>query len=316
MNTDEYEGIIVLGSPRSGTTLVRRLLNAHPRLSCPPETNLLNACGRLLRTDTITGGVTLGIVSGLSYCGFSEKEVYGRLREFVFGFFREICAKAGKDRWVEKSPFDVFHLDQVEKICGETCRYLCLFRHPLDVIYSTKEWFDIAEVYPMPYHEYIKQWPAPYEAIANAWVDCNRRLRQFADDHPKSATTLKYEDLVSDPHKELSRVLTFFGEGIDVAPMIQEAFKKKDTVGLSDWKTYKTQQINKGSVGRWKSLPEETIARLAKIVNPLMEPLGYDALNDTTMEPDRAHHLYQILLGVSRLKTEVNSSSKGEKKDD
>ncbi|MCA9663328.1 MAG: sulfotransferase, partial [Myxococcales bacterium] len=31
-------GIIVLGAPRSGTTLLRRLLDAHPNIACPPET--------------------------------------------------------------------------------------------------------------------------------------------------------------------------------------------------------------------------------------------------------------------------------------
>ncbi|HEY4117191.1 MAG TPA: sulfotransferase [Byssovorax sp.] len=32
-----YEGAVILGPPRSGTTLLRRLVDAHPNLSCPPE---------------------------------------------------------------------------------------------------------------------------------------------------------------------------------------------------------------------------------------------------------------------------------------
>jgi protein-tyrosine sulfotransferase len=34
-------GVVVLGFPRSGTTLLRRLLESHHDLCCPPETHLL-----------------------------------------------------------------------------------------------------------------------------------------------------------------------------------------------------------------------------------------------------------------------------------
>ena len=48
---DDYEGIIVLGAPRSGTTLTQRLLAAHPQIACPPETYLLRACSRFLHEE-------------------------------------------------------------------------------------------------------------------------------------------------------------------------------------------------------------------------------------------------------------------------
>ena len=44
--------VVLLGFPRSGTTLLSRLLDAHPEISCPPETHLLSAASRFLSEQT------------------------------------------------------------------------------------------------------------------------------------------------------------------------------------------------------------------------------------------------------------------------
>src|SRR4051794_475101 len=85
-----YDGVVILGFPRSGTTLLRRLLNAHPALCCPPETNVLNACGRFLAEHDIARGLKIGAVAGLAYSGIPEADVLGRLRALAFGLFADI----------------------------------------------------------------------------------------------------------------------------------------------------------------------------------------------------------------------------------
>jgi hypothetical protein len=108
MNPAPYEGIIVLGSPRSGTTLLRRVLNAHPDIACPGETNLFSACAKFLHTETISEGVDIGVLSGLDFAGFDENYVMGALREFAFNFHREHARKQNKKRWASKTAFDIF----------------------------------------------------------------------------------------------------------------------------------------------------------------------------------------------------------------
>ncbi len=83
---DAYEGVIVLGVPRSGTTLLRRLLDAHPDIACPPETNLIGAASRFLQEDRFAGGLSVGVVPGLHFCGFDEEigpDASARLRFLV-----------------------------------------------------------------------------------------------------------------------------------------------------------------------------------------------------------------------------------------
>ena len=55
-NNEAEKGVIILGCPRSGTTLLRRLLDSHPDLSCPGETFLFRGAARFLKEDTISGG--------------------------------------------------------------------------------------------------------------------------------------------------------------------------------------------------------------------------------------------------------------------
>ena len=56
-------GIVVLGTPRSGTTLLRRLLDAHPNIACPPETYVLSGAARFLHEETFAQGLKIGTLS-------------------------------------------------------------------------------------------------------------------------------------------------------------------------------------------------------------------------------------------------------------
>lgn len=129
----------MLGAPRSGTTLVRRLLDAHPDVACPPETVLLTAAARFLHEQPLDQGVRFGVFTGLATAGFPRDEVLRRVRELVFGFHREHAARAGKRLWAEKTAVDAFHVPAIEELCGEHVRYVGVLRHGLDVALSMKD---------------------------------------------------------------------------------------------------------------------------------------------------------------------------------
>src|SRR3989454_7055931 len=169
MSSEAAQGIVILGMPRSGTTLLRRLLDTHPAICCPPETNLLSAAARFLGEETFAGGVSAGVLSGLSFAGIAEPVVIARLREFVFGFLQDICRQSRKKRWAEKTAFNIFHLNQIEQLCSGSCRFLSLVRHPLDVVWSIKKVTDNVETDFGRLHTDIRQYPAPLQAVAHCW---------------------------------------------------------------------------------------------------------------------------------------------------
>ena len=143
-----FEGIVILASPRSGSTLFQRILGMHPSLSGPPETNVLNGTGRFLREHVVSSGFGVGVVSGMAFAGMSEDELHRRAADFALGLLASLRQKAGKPLWVEKSPNDMFHVPVIARLCGDRVRYVWLVRHPLDVVCSIKELFDAMGVYP------------------------------------------------------------------------------------------------------------------------------------------------------------------------
>ncbi len=296
------EGIVILGAPRSGTTLLRRLLNAHPHIACPSETNLLSACARFLHGEPITGGVEVGVLTGLAYAGFPPDEVIARLREFAFGFLREHAAQQGKPRWCEKTAFDAFHLDRIERLCAGHVRFVIVLRHGLDVATSINELCARNGRYLEELHAYIRRFPAPIEAFAECWLDVTRALRELAAREPEGTLVVRYEDLLADPKAQLARICTFLGEDCP-DDLIENALAARDTLGLGDWKTYNEGKLSAASVERWKTLPADIVSSLAPRLNPLLVECGYAPLPVGVLPGDeQARRRYALGLMVQGMK--------------
>ena len=273
----EREGIVVLGAPRSGTTLLRRILDAHPRISCPGETNLFAACDRYLRTDTNADGLKIGVLSGLSFMGVAEEEAIERLRDLVLSFLRDHAKSQGKPRWAEKSAFDSFHIPTVERLVEARAHFVCVHRHGLDVALSLQDLCDKAGYYASELMPYLRRYPRPLEAFTRAWVDVTTELLAFTARHPDSSVMIRYEDLVSEPNHVIGKILDFVGE-THPSDLLDKALSSRENLGLGDWKTYGRSSIEPGSIGRWNSLSRNAASTLGEIANPVLEATGYETV--------------------------------------
>jgi len=300
--TQPYEGIIILGAPRSGTTLLRRLLDAHPGIACPAETCIFSACARFLHSEQVSDGLDFGVLTGLAFAGFQPDDVHERLRQFAFAFKREHARRQNKKRWAEKTAVDSFHIGKIEELCGDKVQFICLVRHGLDVACSMKELSNRGYTYLSEIHEYIKRYPRPMEAFAHAWVDVNRSMLDFIERHPDNTLFLRYEDLVSRPTETMQLVFDYLGEEWS-DDLLQSALARKDNAGLGDWKTYDSTKIGYSSVGRWKSLPAPIASTLGQICNPMLEACGYDPVEvkqADSAETARRRYLFALMLGSGK----------------
>lgn len=297
-DTETMPGVIVLGSPRSGTTLLRRLLNSHPDLSCPGETFLFKGAARFLDYDTISGGFPYGTVGALEGLGFEQDEIKARLRDFTTSFYEDIARKEDKNIWVAKTAIDSFYMAEMEELFADQdhIKFICVLRHGLDVACSLKEFSDDLQSYITELHNYIKIYQQPYEAFAHAWADITSDILDFAETYKDKCHIVKYEDLVAGPDAGLKAMTEFIG--IDAHPQTAaEILEDRNVGGIGDWKSFKKTKVETSSLARWqKDLPDSTTEMLAPIVNPVLERAGYDPVAADDEEAKRRKELAMMMM--------------------
>lgn len=290
-------GIVVLGVPRSGTTLLRRLLDGHPDICCPGETFLLTSAARFLRPDHVSDGIEYGVLAGLAAAGLPRDQSVGALRELVENCFRRIAARAGKPRWASKTAIDSCYLPEIEQLLAGRARFVCIVRHGLDTALSLVDLCAANEVYIRELHEYIVREPRPLVAFARFWADVTSSLLDFSGRHGADSILLRYEDLVTRPEVALERLADFLG--LARGSLTVSSLDRDSPSGLGDWKSYGKAGIDAESVGRFRTLHAASLCQLAPIVNPVLLRAGYGAVDAGAQpDPDRALRRYEISLAM------------------
>src|ERR1044071_4906702 len=88
--------VFLVGCHRSGTTLLRYLLDAHPDMACPPESKFIAGLEAFVEyPQAETGLLTLG---------FSMEDIRAELRRVIESFLGGYARRQGKRRWVDKTP--------------------------------------------------------------------------------------------------------------------------------------------------------------------------------------------------------------------
>jgi protein-tyrosine sulfotransferase len=285
--------IVIIGCPRSGTTLLRRLLGAHPAIDCAGESFVLRAAARFLAGETVAEGIDYGSLGGLAALGFAPEDIRARLRDMALSFHRDLAAKAGKPRFAIKTAVDSFYLPQIRALLDGQAKFVCLVRHGGDVAVSLSEFTQkmegpIDEL--MPFLNTHRRFMPAYAA---AWAKVTSDMLDAAEADPDTVFGLRYEDLVDAPEAVLGELFAFLGEPCDVSALLAEAFRPKDVAGLGDYKTFATKGLERGSIGQWQSLSARVQAEIAPLLNPVLARAGYDPLTAEAAGADamRLHEL-------------------------
>jgi hypothetical protein len=202
----------VVGVGRSGTTLLRLMLDAHPALTIPPETHfapeLISAAGKRRANPE---RLTEIVVSQRQWgdFGLDEAELRRRFEALdppgagaaLRAFYGLYAERAGKPRWGDKTPIYVEHMREIEGALPEV-RFLHLIRDGRDVALSR---IRRALDEPPPASRMAKNWS---RRIAAARKQA-RRVEHY--------TELRYEDLVSATEPTLRRVCELIELDYDAA---------------------------------------------------------------------------------------------------
>lgn len=298
---------IILGYPRSGTTLLSRLLDAHPQVSCPPETHLFTAAARFLSEQDNVEGPPIGVLSGLNFLGVEAEDVLGQLREMCFGFHEK--AAKGAPIWVEKTGVDVFHIDKLNVLLKGHAKFILLWRNPMDVIPSN---IDLAEKMGAPLTDVwqdTRSWSCRFEGLAQSWVRRSQDMRAFQDVLGDDCHALKYEDLTDNPAETLSDLFGFMGVTGDASKAVSGAFTRDPSIGLGDFRIDGMTDIRPHDPKAWRSrLPRMAAGRIVKIVADEMERLGY-AVPKTPKRPSREDAVRQLTMAAQMKRNAAEGTS-------
>lgn len=196
---------VIFGAERSGTTLLRLMLDAHPELAIPPETNFVPDVAKLSSTGPELRGAFLDVLTTARTwrdMQIAEEDLAAVLErvdpftvsEGLRAFYALYARRHGKARWGDKTPKYLRRAADVERVLPEA-HFVHLIRDGRDVALSVRD-----------------AWPgrdSPIHAQATRWRKDVKRGRSGR--RRAHYLEMRYEDLVRDPEEELRRICTFCG---------------------------------------------------------------------------------------------------------
>ncbi|MDX1617388.1 MAG: sulfotransferase [Balneolaceae bacterium] len=250
----EIDPFFIIGSGRSGTTLLRSILQRHPEIDIPPESHgaIPNSVKKFYRYGGLDWQDLVNVVLGefLSDAHFGLWEIdlsearrraltledreksLARIIDLIYREHME-THKPDAVRWGDKSPFNTLRLEWVRKVFP-SARYVHIIRDGRDVVSS-----------------FLK---------SGLMDDINRACRRWnmaldeSERHAKrsgtAVLTLYYEQLVKEPEEQVKRTCRFLD--IDfVETMLNEKEVYLGDEHLDHLKNV-TNPITDKSIGKWK----------------------------------------------------------------
>lgn len=213
--------VFVLSSVRSGSTLLRVMLNTHSAIHAPHETHLAGLRVKLNGRYAI---------QAMAEMGLDEVQLEYLLRDRVL--HRELT-RHGKSVVVNKTPGDAFRWRRILE-CWPDARFIFLLRHPAAIADS------LARAHPERAARRVEQ------GVLRHVVAVERARAKHG------GLTVRYEDITIDPEKEMKRVCEFIGvewepSMVDYGQGEHGGFQR----GLGDW----SERIRSGKVQPVERLP-------------------------------------------------------------
>ena len=250
-----YPGpVFIVGSPRSGTTLMEQILSRHPEVGACGE----SLAGREAEAAAIAWAAREEATPDPYRAAAALPDPALEVLAAKY-LDRTGAARAGKPVWADKSPDNLSRLPLLARLFPNG-RAIVMRRHPLDVAASAA-----LQLFNDPAFSYTNSLATladhlmGAEVLADAW----------AANAPMPVLTVAYETLVRAPEAEIRRILAFLA--LDWAPECL-APEAADRLVATASAAQVRQGFHAGSIGRWRRY-RETLA-------PLIAALGGEAAVD------------------------------------
>lgn len=263
---DEFvsvEPIFLIGTYRSGTTLLRYIIDSHSNISCPPESNFISPLSQLLTDPTYQ--------RSLERMGFDKEHVTSKIRELCNYFFCNYASSFGKQRWADKTPLYIRHLQFLRFLYPES-RFIMIYRNPLDQVHS----YTRGGTYcPEPLLNYMQKNEDLRIAAVQFWNEQIDIMLDFEETYPLQCFRIRYEDLCIDPENLLKSLFYFVGEPWE--SQVLRFYDFPHDKGNEDGRIIGTRSISI-SYGHYLSWPNELKQECLSISKQNLKNLKYNDL--------------------------------------
>ena len=265
----------IFSCERSGSTLLRYVLDTHPEICSPGQLYL----GQLCRSLETTTYYSLGQVVEAADEQERERLVTAEVRRVVEDLMGRYAEAKGKRMWCDKTTANLEHFKILSRVFPDA-RCVCLYRNCMDVVYSSIECSRLGfmpELVP-----YVRESPDNLvAAMAQSWVEKTEKLLTFERENRARCFRVKYETLVLEPSETLRPLFEFLGVVWDER-LLDAVFTTPHDQGSGDRKILFRRKIERGSIGQGSTLAREDVppALLARVNELLLEldylPVGPD----------------------------------------
>ena len=248
--------IFIVGFPRSGTTLLDQVLDAHPGLQVLEERPCLPALARFL-SETPAGYP--GALAALDARTAAEaREVYAQ------AVARHIERTPGTTL-VDKFPLNLIHMGLIQRLFPGA-KVIFALRHPCDVCLSSfMQYVELNDA--MANFLSLEASATFYDAVMGLW-------RRYAELLPTAFHTLRYEALVADFEGEIRAVIDYLDLDWDAAVLDYASHAKARKHIASPSYHQVTEPIYARAKYRWKRY-EKHLAPVMDKLAPHIEYFGY-----------------------------------------
>jgi tetratricopeptide (TPR) repeat protein len=232
---DDAAPIFVIGMPRTGTTLVERILSSHPEVASAGELQAMPVAVKQLvatRSRLVIDPETVRASASLDPRAIGEAYL-------ARAAHHRLAASA---RYTDKLPANFLYAGHIARALPNA-RIVCLRRSPMDTIWSNyKNLFATGSAY----YAYSND----LDDIARYYVRFDRLMALWRKLFPGRILELGYEALVADQERETRRLLAHCGLAWDDACL---AFHENEAAVATPSAAQVRRPMNAYAVARWKA---------------------------------------------------------------
>lgn len=262
--------LFVLGCPRSGTTMLQQALNRHSRIVIPPETKLffsfLGHCRKCQNRHIERLNRDLGIQLPKPKVAVTSLSDARRFYLDMANLYLERVKRPSVSYFGEKTPEHTGFAFTIRRHFPKA-KFLLIYRDGRDVALSLTK---VPWMHPSLYANFL------------VWLYYYHQQKKLSQERTLDLHTVRYEDLVNDPEKELKRITKFLQLPFERA--LSEGFGNRDGVPEREypWKAQSLERITAARVGVWRNelLPIQ-VGILERLGGGALKALGYELQTDS-----------------------------------